>query len=198
MIPHAGSILRQSLRIEMHEGSRGIFLDAFSSGRVAQNEHWRFREFDSRTEIALRGKLIHLSRTRMSGDATPGAALSCTAAAPARITTSTLPRQANHSPLAASHPPLSSLGCMSDYCYSASLLIVADRLPDWRPVVASLCAELETVPGVLGGISLLSESGCSARYLAKSAIDLHEATRRLWAAARRQVLHLPPLDLRKY
>lgn len=87
---------------------------------------------------------------------------------------------------------------MSDYSYSASLVIVADQFPNWRSLIASLRAELDTVPGVIGGISLLSEAGCSARYLAKSAIDLHEATRRLWTAARAQVLNLPPLDLRKY
>jgi len=170
VIPHAGSNLRQTLRIEMQQGSRGIFLDAFAAGRVAQNEHWRFRQFDSRTEVTLRGKLIYLSRTNIAGAAQP----------------------------ATSHSPPSSLGCMSSYSYCASLLIVADSFPDWRPVLASLRAELEAVPGVIGGASLLTEVGCSARYLASSAIALHEATRRLWTAARREVLHLPPFDLRKY
>jgi urease accessory protein UreH len=163
VIPHAGSILRQSLRIEMQEGSRGIFLDAFSSGRVALNEHWRFQEFDSSTEVTLRGKLVYLSRTRITG----------TAAA-------------------------AGLGRMSDYYYCATLLVVADSFPDWRPVIDSLRTELDGLPGVLGGVSLLSEAGCSVRYLAKSAIDLQEATRLLWITARRQVLNLPPLDLRKY
>jgi len=198
VIPHAGSILRQSLRIDMQPGSRGIFLDAFAAGRVAQNERWRFREFDSRTEVTLHGKLIYLSRTRISGVATPGDILPCTAAAPAQIPTSILPRQADHPPLATRHSSLPSLGRMSDYSYCASLLVVADQFPDWRPAVASLRAELDAVPGVLGGVSLLSEAGCSARYLAKSAIDLHEATRRLSTAVRSEVLHLPPLDLRKY
>jgi urease accessory protein UreH len=75
---------------------------------------------------------------------------------------------------------------------------VSGQLSDWRPVVASLRAELDAVPGVIGGVSLLSEAGCSVRYLAKSAIDLHEATRLLWTAARREVFRLPPLNLRKY
>jgi urease accessory protein len=177
VIPHAGSHLRQTLRIEMQQGSRGIFLDAFAAGRVAQNEHWRFRQFDSRTEVTLRGKLIYLSRTNIAGAAK---------------------RTTSHSPLVTRHPPLASLGCMSSYSYCASLLIVADSFPDWRPVLASLRAELEAVPGVIGGASLLTEAGCSARYLAHSAIALQEATRRLWTAARRDVLHLPPFDPRKY
>ena len=95
-----------------------------------------------------------------------------------------------------SHP--ASLGRMSDYSYSGTLLIVADQFTDWRPVVSALRAELESLPEVLGGVSLLTHSGCSARYLAKSAIPFQSATHRLWTAARRQVLHLPPLDLRKY
>jgi urease accessory protein len=176
VVPNAGSNLRQTLRIEMQEGSRGIFLDAFAAGRVAQNEHWRFREFDSRTEVTLRGKLIYLSRTSITGAASP----------------------ATSHPLGACHSSPSSLGCMSGYSYCASLLIVADSFPDWSPMLASLRAELEAVPGVIGGASLLCEAGCSARYLAKSAIALHEATRRLWTAARREVLHLPPFDPRKY
>jgi urease accessory protein len=177
VIPHAGSHLRQTLRIEMQQGSRGIFLDAFAAGRVAQNEHWRFRQFDSRTEVTLRGKLIYLSRTNIAGAAQPAT---------------------SHSPLVTRHSPPSSLGCMSTYSYCASLLIVVDSFPDWRPVLASLRAELEAVPGIIGGASLPTEAGCSARYLASSAIALHEATRRLWAAARREVLHLPPFDPRKY
>jgi urease accessory protein len=177
VIPHAGSNLRQTLRIEMQQGSRGIFLDAFAAGRVAQNEHWRFRQFDSRTEVTLRGKLIYLSRTNIAGAAQPAT---------------------SHSPLVTRHSPPSSLGCMSTYSYCASLLIVVDSFPDWRPVLASLRAELEAVPGIIGGASLLAEAGCSARYLASSAIALQEATRRLWAAARREVLHLPSFDPRKY
>jgi urease accessory protein len=177
VIPHAGSHLRQTLRIEMQQGSRGIFLDAFAAGRVAQNEHWRFRQFDSRTEVTLRGKLIYLSRTNITGPASPAT---------------------GHLPLGACHSSPSSLGCMSGYSYCASLLIVADRFPDWSPVLANLRAELEAVPGIIGGASLLTEAGCSARYLAGSAIDLHEATRRLWTVARREVLSRPPFDPRKY
>jgi urease accessory protein len=184
VVPHAGSMLRQSLRIEMQPGSRGIFLDAFAAGRVAQNERWRFREFDSRTEVTLSGKLIYLSRTKICGAATPGGAL-----APEGIPFVDA-QAAGGQPLATSHSSLPP--------YSASLLIVADQLSDWRPVVASLRAELDAVPGVIGGVSLLSEAGCSVRYLAESAIALHGATRLLWTAARREVFRLPPLDLRKY
>jgi len=184
VVPHADSMLRQSLRIEMQPGSRGIFLDAFAAGRVAQNECWRFREFDSRTEVTLRGKPIYMSRTKICGATTPGGTVA------AEGIPFTDAQAAGTQPLASSPSSLPP--------YSASLLIVAGQFADWRPVVASLRAELDAVTGVMGGVSLLSEAGCSVRYLAKSAIDLHGATRTLWTAARREVFRLPPLDLRKY
>lgn len=65
VIPHPGSSLRQSLRIEMEEGGRGIFFDGFSSGRVALGEAWEFRDFDSRTELFLRGEPIFANRTKI-------------------------------------------------------------------------------------------------------------------------------------
>src|SRR6202521_6448135 len=56
IIPHAGSALRQSLRIKMARGSRAILLDSFSAGRVARGERWNFSEIDSRTEVTMCGK----------------------------------------------------------------------------------------------------------------------------------------------
>src|SRR6202166_2036160 len=38
VIPHTGSALRQSLRVEMGRGSRAIILDSFAAGRVARDE----------------------------------------------------------------------------------------------------------------------------------------------------------------
>jgi len=63
VIPHAGSALRQSLRVEMERGSRAIILDSLSAGRVARGERWNFSQIDSRTEIIVRGKPAFLNRT---------------------------------------------------------------------------------------------------------------------------------------
>src|SRR6202790_4681898 len=63
VIPHAGSALRQSLRVEMERGSRAIILDSLSAGRVARGERWNFSQVDSRTEIIVRGKPAFLNRT---------------------------------------------------------------------------------------------------------------------------------------
>src|SRR6202030_943423 len=65
VIPHAGSALRQSLRVEMGCGSRAIVLDSLASGRVAHGERWSFTELDSRTEVFSRGKPVFLNRTKI-------------------------------------------------------------------------------------------------------------------------------------
>ena len=65
VIPHVGSALRQSLRIELARGSRGIILDSMASGRVAHGERWSFMELDSRTEVIASGRPAYLNRTRI-------------------------------------------------------------------------------------------------------------------------------------
>ena len=75
VIPHPGSSLRQSLRVEMDEASRGIFFDGFACGRVALGEAWQFRDFDSRMEVFLRGKPIFANRTKIVPTSNDSAAL---------------------------------------------------------------------------------------------------------------------------
>jgi urease accessory protein len=65
LIPHAGSALRQSLRIEMARGSRAIILDSMASGRVAHGERWGFTEMDSRTEVNACGRPVYLHRAKI-------------------------------------------------------------------------------------------------------------------------------------
>lgn len=65
VIPHAGSSLRQSLRVEMTRGSCAILLDSMTSGRVAHGERWNFEEIDSRTEVLSSGRPAYINRTRI-------------------------------------------------------------------------------------------------------------------------------------
>jgi urease accessory protein len=65
VIPHAGSALRQTLRVEMARGSRAILLDAIAAGRVSHEDPWLFREIDSRVEVLMCGKPVFLNRTRI-------------------------------------------------------------------------------------------------------------------------------------
>lgn len=58
-IPFAGSAFRQSILVEMAEGARLILVDAFSAGRVARGEAWRFALLDSALRIRdARGWLL--------------------------------------------------------------------------------------------------------------------------------------------
>jgi urease accessory protein len=66
VIPHVGSALHQSLRIEMARGSRAIILDSMASGRVAHGERWSFTRMDSRTEVFASGRPAYINRTRIA------------------------------------------------------------------------------------------------------------------------------------
>lgn len=47
LIPSPGAALRQSIQIELGEGSIAILFDAFAVGRVARGERWGFAELES-------------------------------------------------------------------------------------------------------------------------------------------------------
>lgn len=164
IIPHAGSALRQSLRIEMARGSRAIILDSMASGRVAHGEHWSFTEIDSRTEVYACGRPAYLNRTRI---------------------------------VPATKRP-DRLGWMEEFDYLSCMGLFADGFTCWKEVAAVLNEELKSVTDIRGGATLLSQGGCVARYLARSASDMTLANKKLWDVARGQVAGLPPLDHRKY
>jgi urease accessory protein len=164
VIPHVGSVLRQSLRLEMGRGSRAIVLDSMASGRVAHDERWSFTEIDSRINVSICGKPVFLNRTKID---------------PAR------------------HAPTLP-GAMGDFDYMVCLGLFADGFGNWQRVATAMNAELETVPKIKGGVSLLSRGGCVIRYLVRSASDMTRMNKKLWDAARELVVGLPPFEHRKY
>ena len=163
VIPHIGSALLQSLRLEMARGSRAIVLDSLASGRIAHGERWSFTEIDSRTEVVVRGKPAFLNRTRI----VPAGRL----------------RQ---------------IGWMEEFEYMACMSLFAEGFENWQRVAAAMYAELEMMPQVRGGVSLLSRGGCVIRYLARTASEMTRTNKKLWDAARELVVQLPPFDHRKY
>ena len=62
LIPFAGSILTQSMRIDLEEGARLVFWEALMAGRIGHGERWQFRELASETELRLNGKPVYLER----------------------------------------------------------------------------------------------------------------------------------------
>jgi len=164
VIPHAGSALRQSLRIELARGSRAIILDSMASGRVAHGERWSFTEMDSRTGVFVCGRPAYLNRMRI---------------------------------VPATKRP-DRLGWMEEFDYMSCMGLFADGFTRWKEVSASLNEELRSVTDIRGGATLLSQGGCVARFLARSASHMTQANKKLWDVARGQVAGLPPLDHRKY
>jgi urease accessory protein len=71
VIPHAGSSLRQFLRLEMARGSRAIVLDSLAAGRVAHGERWGFTQLDSRMEVFVCDRPAYLNRMKIVPSATP-------------------------------------------------------------------------------------------------------------------------------
>ena len=164
VIPHAGSALRQSLRIEMARGSRAILLDSMACGRVAHGERWVFTEIDSRTEVYAGGRPAFINRSRI---------------------------------VPASNRP-DRLGWMEEFDYMSSMGLFGDGFTRWPQVAAAMNEELNSVPEVRGGATLLSRGGCVVRFLARSASEMTFANKKLWDAAREMLLRLSPLDHRKY
>jgi len=65
VIPHTGSVLRQSLSVEMAPGSRAIVYDAIAAGRIGRGERWDFREMASEIAIRRDDRPVYISRSRI-------------------------------------------------------------------------------------------------------------------------------------
>lgn len=62
VIPFAGSMYSQKTRVTMDAGSSLFFLDAFTTGRTARQEHLQFKEYRSETEIVYCGQPVVTDR----------------------------------------------------------------------------------------------------------------------------------------
>lgn len=89
------------------------------------------------------------------------------------------------------------LGGVEGFGYLATVALFATPFVGWENVVGALEERLAGWPRVRGGVSPMARDGCLVRVLAPSAYDLTDATRGLWTLARRLLLGLPALDLRK-
>ncbi|MCI0546047.1 MAG: urease accessory protein UreD [Candidatus Rokubacteria bacterium] len=95
-------------------------------------------------------------------------------------------------------PRWAEMGGAEGRGYVATLAVLAPARAAWREVEEALLAALAPVPAeTLHGVTRLGRGGVLARILAPSAPALQHAVRAVWAAARRSLLGLPPLDLRK-
>ena len=89
-------------------------------------------------------------------------------------------------------------GYAEEFDYMTCMGLFADSSTDWARVVAALQAELDRVPQVFAGVTLLSRGGCVVRFLARSASDMICLNKTLGAAGRELMLCKPSFDDRKY
>jgi len=164
-IPFAGSVFRQAIDVDMDETARLILVDAFSAGRIARGEAWRFAVLESAVSIRDRcGWLLH-DRFVLRG------------------------------PVAADDPAWDALGCGEAHSYFASIAVIGAF------DLERLAAEVQRLGAGRGepwvGVATLARRGALVRCLAASAPTLGDTIESCWRLARRALLDLPPLALRK-
>jgi urease accessory protein len=62
IIPHPGARLVQRLEVEVADGGRALVWDAYSLGRVARGERFRFERLDLASRVRVAGRLAFLDR----------------------------------------------------------------------------------------------------------------------------------------
>lgn len=94
-----------------------------------------------------------------------------------------------------------SVGLVGSWDYVASLFVICDAVDAdvWKRLDVALAAILEQRPGlVLGAVSTPAAQGLAVKFVARSAPDLTETLRVLWAAVREDLWNLPVPNLRRY
>jgi urease accessory protein len=92
----------------------------------------------------------------------------------------------------------SGLGGMQGASYASTMLLCADGPFDWYDIAGTFTDWFANNQDSTGAASALANGGCLIRYYTHSAQCLKQATRTLWAMARRELLNHPPLDLRRF
>ena len=165
-IPFAGSALRQTIDVDLDETAGLILVDAYSAGRIALGEAWRFALLESAISLRdPRGWLLH-DRFVLSGARAPG-----------------------------HDPAFAGLGFAESHPYFASIAVVGGFDRDRFAADAErLEADRE---GTRLGVAMLPRRGTLVRCLAATAPALAGTIEGCWTLARRALLGLPPLALRK-
>jgi len=163
-IPFAGSALRQSIDVDLAETAGLILVDAFSAGRIALGEAWRFAALENAVSVRDgRGWLLQ-DRFVLRGIGTRG-------------------------------PAFDGLGFTESHPYFASIAVFGAFDCD------RFAADVERLgaghAAARLGAGVLPRGGVLVRCLAPAAPALVDAVEGCWRLARRALLGLPPLALRK-
>jgi urease accessory protein len=168
LIPHPGSIVHQSLRVEMESRSRAIIYDAIAAGRIGRGERWNFAELRAETTITRESRPLYINRARII---------------PAS-------QALNELGWAQDFNYLASFVIVGDSAPDGT----AYR---WSSLSDALDAALRYC-GAYGGVSQLERYGGIVRFMAHSASDLSRTTQTLWGVARRFLLRREAFAWRKF
>jgi urease accessory protein len=164
-IPFAGSAYRQTFDVDMDETARLILVDAFSAGRVARGEAWRFAVLESAVSVRdQHGWLLH-DRFTLCG------------------------------PIAGDTPAWDGPGFAESCPYFASIAVIGAL--DHERFAAEIQRRWASDGAVRVGVARLARRGALVRCLAPGAPELADVLEGCWGVARRALLGLPPLALRK-
>ena len=163
-IPFAGSALRQAIDVDLDETAGLILVDAFSAGRIAVGEAWRFASLESAISVRDgRGWLLQ-DRFVLRGIGTQG-------------------------------PGFDGLGFTESCPYFASIVVFGAF--DRERFAADVARLGGGADAARLGAAVLPRGGVLVRCLAPAAPVLVDALDDGWRLARRALLGLPPLALRK-
>lgn len=181
-IPFPGSRLRQRLDATLGPGARLIVIDAFAAGRIARGEAWQFASLESAVTVRDAGGWRWVDRLALEGGrgdlyrgpgVTDGHDYFATVALVGAPAPDDADRSARGASLAGNGPGvLAALG-------------------------ETITGELGRHAGVVAGAGVLARDGLVVRILAREAPQLLDAVGAAWACARRGLLGLPPLALRR-
>jgi urease accessory protein len=173
-IPFAGSALRQTIEVDLDEHGGLILVDAFSAGRIALGEAWRFAVLESAISLRdPRGWLLH-DRFVLRGRSDVG-------------------HGAEAPPAEADAADFDGLGFAESHPYFASIAVVGGFDRD-RFAADVDCLQAD---GMRLGVAMLPRRGALVRCLASTAPALLDAIDGCWRLGRRALLGLSPLALRK-
>jgi len=185
-IPFAGSALRQTIDVELDETAGLVLVDAFSAGRIALGEAWRFTVLDSAISIRDQHGWLLYDRFVLRGRADVARAdgRGGAAAPPAEARLHTEDDRA-----------FDGLGFAESRPYFASIAIVGAFDRDRFAADVDQLVGHRDATGL--GVAALPRRGVLVRCLAATAPALVDAVEGCWRLARRALLGLPPLGLRK-
>ncbi|HKQ62649.1 MAG TPA: urease accessory protein UreD [Candidatus Polarisedimenticolaceae bacterium] len=205
-IPFAGSALRQAFDVELDETAALVLVDAFSAGRIALGEAWRFALLESAISIRdpggwlLHDRFVLRGRTGVERAAGGRGAGAPPAEARLQAVRAAGGRGAGAPPAEArlqeDEPAFGGLGFAEAHPYFASIAVIGAF------DAARFAAEIQQrvgadTPGASLGAAVLPRRGALVRCLARNAPALVEAVERCWNLARATLLARPPLALRK-